>query len=501
MAYQILQDEIYIQNISLPGGIPGVQKYGLRYDATTGDYVVSQKSAAGYTITIAAATLIQNGSYTSDAVRDTLLFTDNDPNKPTQKAKDLLIDVKSKVNAAYIKLGGLNKGNKINDSALPANRNVFLVNNAAAGTNPGIASAIPALSNPPGQGNLFDPIDIKPEDFGTDMKKIFPNPLKYPIDLLDLKQDTLRITQYQYKAPYGNIFAGNLGNIFENGAQRQSALKDFIQTVTLPIPNNVADSNGVNWGDGDQMNSIAMAAAGSMDKVTGGVIAGKAGQALADFAGKPNLGNILGSTAAANAAVMVAIGGINNPTTKAAIYSRLLKAADFDISPETILSRGYGVVSNSNLELLFSGPQLRGFQFGYVFSPRSEKEAIMCRKIIRFFKQGMAAKKSNKTSGFGASSFLLSTPNVFKLEYKTNGKDDIKGLNKFKICALTNIQTSYADGQWSAYDKGQPVRTQMMLNFKELEPVYESDYQEKGSDKFISPLGDQPSVRPDEIGF
>jgi hypothetical protein len=505
MAYQILQDEIYIQNISLPGGIPGVQKYGLRYDATTGDYVVSQKSAAGYTITIAAATLIQNGSYTSDAVRDTLLFTDNDPNKPTQKAKDLLIDVKSKVNAAYIKLGGLNKGNKINDSALPANRNVFLVNNAAAGTNPGISSIFgTAFSNPPGQGNLFDPIDIDPDQFGTDMAAIFSDykgVLQYPIDIIKEHQDVLRITQYQYQAPYRDVFEGNQKDkIFTNGAQRQSALKKIIASVTLPIPNNVADSNGVNWGDGDQMNSVAMGVAGNMDKVAGAVLGTKLLSAIASAKGAKGLADVLGSPAA-NVMTLLTTGGLINPTTKAAIYSKLLKAADFDISPETILSRGYGVVSNSNLELLFSGPQLRGFQFGYVFSPRSEKEAIMCRKIIRFFKQGMAAKKSNKTSGFGASSFLLSTPNVFKLEYKTNDNDDIKGLNKFKICALTNIQISYADGQWSAYDKGQPVRTQMMLNFKELEPVYESDYQEKGSDKFISPLGDQPSVRPDEIGY
>jgi hypothetical protein len=513
MSYQILQDDFYIQNITLPGGIPGVQRYGLRYDSTTGDYVVSQKSAAGYTITIAAATLIQNGSFTSDAVRDSLLFTNNDVNQPTQKAKDLLLDVNRKVNAAYQKLGGSNKGNKINPAALPANQGRFVVNNAAADTSAGIASAIaPFLAAPPGQGNIFD--DINLDDYGTkNMPDLFKDEgglLKYPVDIIENRQDILKITQYEYKSPYGDVFKGNQnGTIFTNGAQRQSALKSLIATIILPIPNNISDSNGVNWGDGDQMNSTAMGAAGSMDKVIATVVAGKTFEALSKLTGRgEELGKILGGSTALNAAVMLEIGALNNPTTKAALFSKILKAADFDISPETILSRGYGVVANSNLELLFSGPMLRGFQFGYILSPRSEKEAIMCRKIIRFFKQGMAAKKSNKTGGYGASSFLLATPNVFKLEYKTFGKDgeqkDIAGLNKFKICALTNIQTSYADGQWSAFEEGQPVRYQINLSFKELEPIYESDYQDTRSTTFIkneNGYKDQPPVGKDEIGF
>ena len=341
-------------------------------------------------------------------------------------------------------------------------------------------------------------LDIPVDEFGTDMAALFPKPLKYPIDIIDNHQDTLRITQYEYKAPYGDIFkGGQKNNIFNLGAQRQSALKKPIQTLTLPIPNNVADSNAVNWGNGDETNTFSMAAAGDMRKIAATGFASDAASIIAKATGKNDLAEILGSKEAKNAAAVIALGALSNPTTAAAIQSLLLKRAGFEISPETILSRGYGVVANSNLELLFSGPQLRVFQFGYVFSPRSEEEAIMCRKIIRFFKQGMAAKKA-KSIGSGAASFLLATPNVFKLEYKTNGNDDIKGLNKFKICALTNIQTSYADGQWSAYDKGQPVRTQIMLSFKELEPVYESDYQ---SDPYIKGYEDQPKVLPDEIGF
>jgi hypothetical protein len=352
-------------------------------------------------------------------------------------------------------------------------------------------------------------LDITPDQFGTDMTTLFTeypdSVLKYPIDIIDSHQDTLRITQYQYQAPYGDVFKGKQkDDIFKLGAQRQSALKKRIASVRLPIPNNVADTNAVNWGNGNEMNSMTMGVAGNMGAVAGSVLTEKVISAIASAKGANGIANALSGGGASNVLSNLITGALDNPTAKAAAMSNILKAALFDVPAETILSRGYGVVSNSNLELLFSGPILRSFQFGYMFSPRSEEEAKMCRKIIRFFKQGMATKKT-KSIGAGTASFLLSTPNVFKLEYKTEGDKDIKGLNKFKICALSNMQTSYADGQWSAYKEGQPVRTQMMLTFKELEPVYESDYQDTLSKKLIGTIDgkylDQPSVGPDEIGF
>jgi len=412
----------------------------------------------------------------------------------------------------------------------------FVLNDAESQDIDRSGKVVPTQSSGGLIGNLFSSVGsvLDLNDFGNkDIKSLFNNLLKYPIDIIDNQQDILKITQYQYEAPYRDIFEGKdrgsgevnepLG-ILVNGIQRQSALKKFIQSVILPIPNNIADANGVNWGSGENLSSTNMVATGNMDKVLGAVgssgVASMASNALKSLPLLSKALGTLGTKEAAQAMAMLFLGqtgALNTPATKAALMSLILKRANFDISPETILSRGYGVVANSNLELLFSGPTIRGFQFGYIMSPRSQKEAEMCRNIIRFFKQGMAAKKSNKLDGFGASSFLLGTPNVFKLEYKTKGDGslnslkDIKGLNKFKICALTNFNVSYADGQWAAYDEGQPIRYQITLSFKELEPIYESDYQEKPSNRLKpsrkddDPKGtsyeDQPGVLPDEIGF
>ena len=71
----------------------------------------------------------------------------------------------------------------------------------------------------------------------------------------------------------------------------------------------------------------------------------------------------------------------------------------------------------------------------------------------------------------------MGTPNIFRLRYLTAGNKDILGVNKFKPCALTDINLNYTpEGMWMAYQGGQPVSVQMSLKFNELEPIYNTDY-------------------------
>lgn len=363
--------------------------------------------------------------------------------------------------------------------------------------------------------NLVLNPDLNLENYDGNLESVLgksDEPLKYPVDILNNGQDILVITQYRYKSPYNEVF-NNKGavnrEIYQSGTQRLSALrKKKIKSLYLPIPNNASDSNSVGWGD-DRMGSIAMGAVGDLPGQIKALLAGS----IADrFKAIPGKGGDIAKSISQNPELVYSIlsGNFNNPSLKQAIQAAILQKFGFDISAETILSRGYGVIPNSNLELLFNGPTLRGFGFGYIMSPRSEKEAAECRKILRFFKQGMAPKKKDPKGGFGGASFFLATPNVFKLEYKTweGGKlVPIRGLNRFKICALTNLQTSYSEGMWAAYDKGQPARMQMNLTFKELEPVYESDYQDnaipllKNLKNDGAGFQDTDGISVDDIGY
>lgn len=310
--------------------------------------------------------------------------------------------------------------------------------------------------------------------FDGNEAKLFSNfLLTYPNDMVVSQQDTLQITQYRYKAPQESVFTtNNFDQIAKEGLVRGTDYKqEVLGNVILPMPNKVADSNNVSWG-GDNFNSLSAAVASeisnNMKMYGGGFLLGQTTQ-------------MFGSPVGGNAVVagMIAaklLGNVQNQNIKTSfgtgLVSTIAGAAGYEVSPETILARGFGIIPNSNLELLFGGPQLRQFTFAYRLSPRSETEAKAIRNIVRFFKQGMAARKRND-----GNNFFLSTPNIFKLKYTYNGKNEIAGVNKIKTCALSGFAVDYSpDGQWAAYDQGQPASITMSMSFQELEPIYNTDY-------------------------
>ena len=496
MAYEVLKDNYYRSSVG-PLGL----ELGIRYDPINGNYELKEKNALGYDAISGNAIFYENGTFRGDALKDPRLFVGGDPTKMTPFAQQLSVDIKKKVYAAFLTKGGSSKGIVINNSARPANQNSPAgVNNSFPGTNPGIATAIPGVGGVQGLINALTTPGlpgIQNLNFSSKNEKdLFKNGglLKYPSDILENQQDTLQITMYNYQAPLGDAFLkSNSSDIFAKGLQRNSALKERIGTVILPIPSGIQDNNAISWGD-DSMNNFSAGIANYMIGKTSEAITGQtlAAAGAAALNVSPQMAITLATLAAAGVSP-------DNPLVKPSIISQLLKNAGVELPAETILARGAGIVPNSNLELLFQGPTLRSFGFTWRMSPRSEPEARNVKRIIRMFKQGSAPRKLNSQSGAGAASLFLGTPNVFKLSYKTAGNKEISGLNKFKICALVNMNVIYApDGQWAAYAEGQPVSLTMTLNFQEIEPVYENDYQ---TDIFKGLENDSPKVYPDDVGY
>jgi len=355
------------------------------------------------------------------------------------------------------------------------------------------------------------PFDVSGTAFNdVNEKRLFGNPklLIYPIDMIASQQDRLEISQFRYKPTGAESIFNNPAKVIQENIQRNSALSDFIGMSVLPIPNGVSDGNNVSWG-ADQMNSLTAGATGlalsKMGTYAGtGLLAGLGGLiSAATSKGQSPLGplNAAKGGMAANLYLDVLSAAADSAAAKgtaaSAIASQVLKMAQFEVSPESILARGFGIIPNSNLELLFNSPELRQFSFSYRMSPRSKEEARNVKRIIRFFKQGMAPRK--QTGQAGQASFFLGTPNVFKLRYKTGKDKPISGLNKFKVCALTGFSVNYApEGNWAAYDEGQPVTLTMAMQFSELEPIYNTDYK---TDIFSTRTSDLDSVQDDDVGY
>jgi len=494
MAYETIKPDPYFTKTDSVGK----KEFKLEYDPVNGN--VNMPEDAGF-LSFGTNSLFYNGTF-NQSILDRLGVSEQEKNA-------LYAKIQNDIRTTWTKAGGT-----ANKKILPSWADASNQGKTPQTTTAPIAGApvagfdlLGALTNvlTPGLPGISD-LDFS----STNETQLFSGPanaalLKYPRDILDNQQDTLQITMYNYQAPLGDTFlpkGGIIDNvkIFTDGLQRNSALKKPIGIVVLPIPSGIQDNNAISWGD-DTMNSMNAGVAGYMINQSGQGILGQA--ATGGLATVASAAGVTISPQIANQFLtLLAAGGITagNPLLKPAVVSALLKNAGYEVSAETILARGAGIVPNSNMELLFQGPSIRSFGFSWRMSPRSELEAKNVKRIIRFFKQGSSPRKVNSQSGAGARSLFLGTPNVFKLSYKT-GNEEISGLNKFKICALVNMSVVYApDGQWASYDKGQPVSLTMSLNFQEIEPVYEDDYR---TDNRMSntKLKDNPKVNRDDVGY
>ena len=328
--------------------------------------------------------------------------------------------------------------------------------------------------------------------------------LKYPIDAdYGNTQDYMQINQFSYKPPSEGIFfpEGGMKQGFSQGVKSITGgvpsgtpKEKAIGLVKLPMPNSLADSNTVSWGT-DELNALTAAATSAAMGASGDAL--QAILKFAEGAGTRNIGqnlqlagtkisqgvgNIIGAMGSAADNLNEADKSNLNLLGRTVIGSQLLNLLQFQVSPESILARGAGVVPNSNLALLFNSPTLRKFTFLWKMSPRSREEATRINNILRFFKQGMAPKKSNDSLSGGAS-FFLGTPNIFDIHFKTAKTKDYQILDRndsvlrIKTCALVGASVNYTpDGMWSAYEKGQPTAITLTLEFNELEPIFDTDY-------------------------
>ena len=225
--------------------------------------------------------------------------------------------------------------------------------------------------------------------------------------------------------------------------------KNILGTARLPMTAGISESNSVGWGP-DNLNAIQQAGARLAAEGITGITSGnfddmfeKAGDIIKD-----------------------AFGDISKEQIKAFFAGEAVGA--------NIFTRGTGMVLNPNLELLFTGPQLRSFTYSYNFTPREPEEASNIKNIIRFFKQNMAPKSSKGGT-------FLESPNVFQLKYLTNGGEEHPFMNNIKLAALTNFTVNYTPAnQYMTYEENKSMTSyQVGMTFNELEPVLFDDYNQK----------------------
>lgn len=268
----------------------------------------------------------------------------------------------------------------------------------------------------------------------------FPEKLTYPSNLQIEHQDVIKFNMLKYEPRNINESANQgLGSLGE----RSNFTSRTIGNVFLPIPAGISDTNAVTWGS-DEMTPLEK----SLAEIANSVITGGAS------AGAETI-----ETQAQNVSE-------NSGAVKTGIAAIFTAQA---IGKSNILSRTQGAVFNPNMELLFSGPTLRPFNFTFKLSARGKSDREQIRQIIRFFKQGMAVQRT-------ASTLFLKAPHTFKIQYLHRSKDH-PYINRIKECALQSFTVNYTpEGNYMTFADGLMTSYEITMQFQELEPIFNDDY-------------------------
>ena len=313
---------------------------------------------------------------------------------------------------------------------------------------------------------------------GNVIKKLFKSGgFRYPLEALTETTDYLQFNIIEYqptKQSSGGSLVGQPGSRRIGPQGTKDKAKNNLGSIILQMPSNIQDGNAVDYGE-SKMNTLMGAAAGVIGsgiKGGGEIISSMLGKDKAGVeAAKDKMSKEMKNAIGTDASVLDAASDF----VSAKATSAALGALGGNVSAAQLLARETGQIFNPNMELLFNGPSLRSFNFSFKMTPRSPAEAQECKNIIRSFKSNMAPKTKN-TGSLGGSGVFLKTPNVFELRYMKGGREH-PFLHKFKQCFLTDVSVNYTgEGVYATYEDATPVSMILDLSFKELEPVYDVDY-------------------------
>lgn len=240
-----------------------------------------------------------------------------------------------------------------------------------------------------------------------------------------------------------------IGNPTEGG----SKLIQDLQTIFLPMPQNISDTLSVGYAE-DTLNPLQVAGLSVAREVTDG-----------------NFGiEQINKTFEKIRALGTGVGDNEINALKDGLSAVAINQLGANVRPQSIITRASGQILQSNLELLFNNVTLRSFSFAFDFAPRNPTEAGIVAKIVRTIKAGMMPRKGENPAVF------IKSPKLVKLAYM-KGSGPHPFLHKMKVGVLTDMSMNYTGSNtYATYDDGTPVHMTMQFTFKEINPVYSDDY-------------------------
>lgn len=278
--------------------------------------------------------------------------------------------------------------------------------------------------------------------------------LKYPLELDREASDYMTFRSFEYRTNQKNL--GNNGS----GGNASGPAKGDVITLFMPT-STPAVSNGNGWAQDD--------ASGPLESIKRSLATSATG-AIMDLGGNNTIDSIVSGLKTEFDNIVK--NGI--PATRQAAIGAV-GGFVAGKSANALLAMSKGMIYNPNIELLYQGPSMRGFNFTFIFTPKSKKEADIVNKIILEFKKWSAPE---------AKDGMFEVPAIWQIDYMT-GNQKNKNMNAFKRCALTNVATqdNASLDYHMSYPDGMPITTTMSLEFMEVDVITRQDHLNSGTNR------------------
>lgn len=166
----------------------------------------------------------------------------------------------------------------------------------------------------------------------------------------------------------------------------------------------------------------------------------------------------------------------NDPFVREYFYGKIGKNIGMDLARIGLNAGGFA--ENPQLQVLFKGIGFRSFQFDFTFTPYSQEESELVKKIIYLFKYHSAPQIDD--NGIFEQGLYMKVPDTFKINFYYGNEENLN-VHRIGECVLKDINVDYAgSGQWSTFNDGAPNQIKLTLQFKETVIVDKNKIQKEG---------------------
>lgn len=293
--------------------------------------------------------------------------------------------------------------------------------------------------------------------------------LRYPKDAaMTGTSDYVLFEFYEYQPPFQGINKGaTKGGSSPLQTYNQSATDsalynkaEGLKDVILYMPEDVSTGYKANW-TGKSFSNI--------------------GRDVLSTGGADNVGQFMqGLTTAAGTALDQVVPNAANKTVREVISS----ITGENIEQNDVFATTKGVILNPNVELLFTGHDLRNFSLNYKLIPRNQPEANNIKEIVNQFRKAVLPSFGNGEYGLGgfnansAANNFIKVPSVCRVSFM-HGSGLNKNVTQYKMCAITQVDVNYTpDGTYATYGDGNMVAIGLSLAFQETKLIFASEVEQ-----------------------